>query len=72
MLRIIVFEFPLTQAELGESLGLTPVHTNYAYQKLRREGLVTLDKKRLTIHDWERLKTFSQFDPLYLNCQNLP
>ncbi|XKH58811.1 Crp/Fnr family transcriptional regulator [Halomonas sediminis] len=66
------FEFPLTQAELGESMGLTPVHTNRALQKLRHEGLVSLEKKRLTILDWERLKQFSQFDPIYLHCQNLP
>ncbi|MWJ26933.1 helix-turn-helix domain-containing protein [Halomonas sp. ZH2S] len=66
------FEFPLTQAELGETMGLTSVHTNRVLQKLRQEGLVTLEKKRLTIHDWERLKTFSQFDPIYLHCQHMP
>ncbi len=66
------FEFPLSQAELGETMGLTPVHTNRVIQKLRQEGLVSLDKKRLTIHDWERLKTFSQFDSIYLHCQNVP
>ncbi|CAM3903855.1 Crp/Fnr family transcriptional regulator [Vreelandella rituensis] len=66
------FEFPLTQAELGESMGLTPVHTNRVLRKLRQEGLVSLEKKRLTILDWERLKQFSQFDPIYLHCQNLP
>ncbi|XKH61152.1 Crp/Fnr family transcriptional regulator [Halomonas sediminis] len=66
------FEFPLTQAELGETMGLTSVHTNRVLQKLRQEGLVSLEKKRLTILDWERLKTFSQFDPIYLHCQHIP
>ncbi|RCV87953.1 Crp/Fnr family transcriptional regulator [Vreelandella rituensis] len=65
------FEFPLSQAELGETIGLTSVHTNRVLQKLRQEGLVSLEKKRLTILDWERLKEFSQFDSIYLHCQNI-
>lgn len=65
-------EFPLTQAELSESIGLTQVHTNRVLQKLRQEGMVKLEKKRLTILDWARLKQFSQFDPTYLHCQNIP
>ena len=65
-------EFPLTQAELSESMGLTQVHINRVLQKLRHEGLVKLEKKRLTILDWDRLKQFSQFDPTYLHCQNVP
>lgn len=65
-------EFPLTQAELSESMGLTQVHINRVLQKLRHEGLVKLEKKRLTILDWDRLKQFSQFDPVYLHCQNVP
>ncbi|MWJ26651.1 helix-turn-helix domain-containing protein [Halomonas sp. ZH2S] len=63
------FEFPLSQAELGETMGLTEVHTNRALQKLRQKGLVSLEKKRLTILDWERLKQLSQFDPIYLHYQ---
>jgi CRP-like cAMP-binding protein len=63
-------EFPLTQAELSESMGLTQVHTNRVLQKLRQEGLVKLEKKRLTILDWDRLKQFSQFDPIYLHCKS--
>ncbi|WP_241524510.1 Crp/Fnr family transcriptional regulator [Vreelandella sulfidaeris] len=65
-------EFPLTQAELSESMGLTQVHINRVLQKLRHEGLLKLEKKRLTILDWDRLKQFSQFDPAYLHCQNVP
>ncbi|BBI62031.1 hypothetical protein HSBAA_33370 [Vreelandella sulfidaeris] len=37
-------EFPLTQAEISESMGLTQVHTNRVLQKLRHDGLVKLEK----------------------------
>lgn len=66
------FDFPLTQTELGESMGLTNVHTNRVMQKLRQEGLISFGKKRMTIHDWERMQRLAHFDPVYLHYQNLP
>lgn len=66
------FEFPITQAELGESMGLTDVHINRVLQRLRGEGLIATDNKRLAILDWVRLKAFAQFNPNYLHCQIEP
>jgi CRP-like cAMP-binding protein len=63
------FDFPLTQEELGESMGISQVHTNRVLQKLRREGLISLESRRVIIHDWERMKAFSQFDPTYLHSK---
>lgn len=60
-------DFPLVQAELADALGISVVHTNRVLQKLRREGMITLAGKRLTIIDWERLKDFAEFDPSYLH-----
>lgn len=61
------FSLPLTQVQLADSLGLTPVAVNRALQRLRAEGLITLDQKRLTIHDPDRLATLSGFEPNYLH-----
>ena len=36
------YAFPLTQAELGDALGLSTVHVNRTLQDLRGEGLITL------------------------------
>lgn len=63
------FDFPLTQEELGASMGISQVHTNRVLQKLRQEGLISIEGKRIVIHDWKRLKAFSQFDPTYLHCK---
>ena len=60
---------PLTQAELGDALGLSTVHVNRTLQALRGEGLIELQHSRLTILDWARLKEVAQFDPAYLHLR---
>ena len=60
------YEFPLTQRELSECLGLTVVHANRTIQELRRRGLVELNNRQLTILDRKRLEAVAEFDPSYL------
>ena len=62
---------PFTQAELGDALGLSTVHVNRTLQALRGEGLITLERGRLTILDWKGLAETAQFDPAYLHLRNL-
>ncbi|SFU96882.1 Crp/Fnr family transcriptional regulator [Halomonas korlensis] len=59
--------FPLTQNELADAAGLSVVHTNRVLQRLRKEGLITYANKHLEIKDWDRLKTFGDFDPRYMH-----
>jgi CRP-like cAMP-binding protein len=61
------FEFPLTQEELGDTLGLSTVHVNRMLQELREAGFLSLIGKRLTIHEVEGLKAFAEFNPNYLH-----
>jgi CRP-like cAMP-binding protein len=63
----LTFDFPLTQQEIAEAQGLTPVHTNRMLQQLRRDGLIELDQKTLMILDLKRLWEVAEFDPAYLN-----
>ena len=60
------YEFPLTQRELSECLGLTVVHANRTLQELRRRGLVELGNRQLTIVDRKGLEGVAEFDPAYL------
>lgn len=60
------FEFPLTQRELSECLGLTVVHANRTIQELRRRGLVELASRRVKILDRPGLEAVAEFDPTYL------
>ena len=61
------FDLPLTQTELGDTIGLNSVTINRVLQRLRGEGLIALRSERLTILDAERLATVSGFDPNYLH-----
>jgi CRP-like cAMP-binding protein len=61
---------PITQAELGDTLGLSTVHVNRVLQELRKEGLIRFQGDALTILDWERLKTVGEFTSTYLSLQN--
>jgi CRP-like cAMP-binding protein len=45
--------FPLTQSDLADATGLTPVHINRTLQEMRREGLIELSHKRLQILEWD-------------------
>jgi CRP-like cAMP-binding protein len=65
------FEFPLTQEQLADATGLTPVHTNRTLQSLRRDGLIQLTARSLKILDWEALREVADFDDLYLHQQAL-
>lgn len=60
------YDFPLTQADLADLLGLSTVHVNRALQELRRNGFLSLRGRRMTIHDVHGLRELSMFDPTYL------
>ena len=50
------FNFPLRQSHIAEITGLTPVHINRVINSLRRDGLIDLSNRTLTVLDPERLR----------------
>ena len=60
------FEFPLTQAEVGEYLGLSTVHVNRTLQVLRHRELIRSSAGRIQILQLEELRAVAGFDPAYL------
>jgi CRP-like cAMP-binding protein len=60
------FEFPLTQRELAECLGLTVVHVNRTIQELRRKMLIEAQNRHIRILDRRGLEAIAEFDPGYL------
>jgi transcriptional regulator with XRE-family HTH domain len=59
-------QLPLTQAELADALGLTPVHINRILQEMRRNELITLAHHRLRLRNVERLQEIAGFNQDYL------
>ncbi len=62
-----MFDLPLTQTELGDTMGLNAVTVNRMLQRLRAEELIMLKGRHLTILDIDRLRVISGFDPNYLH-----
>ena len=61
------FPFLLTQEELADATGITPVHANRMLQQLRGDGLIDLTGKVLTVLDPKRLQRVAKFDSTYLH-----
>jgi CRP-like cAMP-binding protein len=61
------FEFPLTQEQIGEALGITPVHANRIIKQLRQDGIIDVAKGRVHVLDEAKLMEFAQFDDRYLH-----
>lgn len=66
------FRLPLTQAELGDTLGLSTVHVNRVVQELRTAGLITWRGQVVTIENREGLVEVADFDPAFLHLENEP
>lgn len=49
------FNMPLTQTQVADHLGITPVHVNRTLRSFREAGVVTLRDGEVTIHDLEEL-----------------
>lgn len=61
------FRLPMTQSELGDACGLSPVHVNRVLQRLRREGLIMSTGEVHAIANWEGLRDAGDFDETYLH-----
>jgi CRP-like cAMP-binding protein len=63
-------DWPITQAELADALGMSHVHVNRVLQELRKAELITIERQKLTIHDWKQLKAAGDFDATYLHLRD--
>jgi CRP-like cAMP-binding protein len=61
------FEMPLTQEEIGEALGITAVHVNRVIRQLREDGIVELQRGRVTVLNEGKFREFADFDDRYLH-----
>jgi CRP-like cAMP-binding protein len=49
------FQMPLTQQEIGDFTGLTVVHVNRVLRRLRENGLASVGRRTVEIHDLPKL-----------------
>ena len=65
------YQLPMTQEQLADATGLTPVHVNRSLKALEAEGLIVREKRFVGIPDWERLRDLSGFNELYLHLDQV-
>lgn len=58
---------PITQAEIADVLGITPVHLNRSLRALRSRRVIELNGGYLKILDRAALIKAAEFDPTYLH-----
>lgn len=64
------YELPMTQDELGDALGLTPIHVNRTLKALEAERLIQRTRRSVRIPDWKALAKVGDFDPNYLHLES--
>lgn len=55
-------DFPPTQADIADHVGLTPVHVNRMMRCLRKDGLLELTGRQLLLPDFERLARTAEYN----------
>jgi len=61
------YHLPLTQTELGDALGLTPVHVNRVFMEFRKRHLIAMEHRLLKVLDVAGLQDIAGFDKSYLH-----
>lgn len=64
-------DFPLTQVDLADATGLTAVHVNRTLQELRKQGLIELQSRTLTVPNMEALQDAGLFNKNYLHLERV-
>ena len=64
-----IIDFPLTQIDLADTVGLSAVHVNRIIQQLREDGLIVWRGGKLRILNPAGLAAFSGFEPAYLHLR---
>ncbi len=63
------YDLPMTQEQLADTLGLTPVHVNRTLKTMEAEGLIVRDKRRISFPNWKRLREVGDFNQRYLHLE---
>ena len=64
------YEIPLTQEQIADCTGLTPVHVNRVLKELGRLGLIEREKRSVSIVHWDRLQEIGDFNTRYLHLES--
>jgi DNA-binding Lrp family transcriptional regulator len=62
----------MTQDQLADATGLTPVHVNRVLQALEKDGLIErITPRSVLIGDWKKLAAAGDFQSDYLHLESI-
>lgn len=59
LVRDNTLDFPLTQSHIADMLGMSLIHPNRVLRRLHRDGVFTLARKKLQVHDTGALRSLA-------------
>lgn len=62
---------PMTQEQLGDAVGLTPVHVNRTLKTLVEEGAIQRNRREVSFTDWDHIRSIGDFSDLYLHLDQI-
>jgi CRP-like cAMP-binding protein len=63
------YDIPMTQEQIADCTGLTPVHVNRVLKELGRRGLIAREKRSVAILQWKELQEIGDFSTRYLHFE---
>lgn len=60
------FQFPVTQIQIGQAVGLSAVHVNRTYMTLRNANILLMDNSWVRVLNWNALQKVANFEGDYL------
>jgi CRP-like cAMP-binding protein len=65
------YDLPMTQEQLADATGLTPVHVNRTLKDLQDRGLIERRVRHVHIADWHRAEDSADFNTNYLHLSEI-
>jgi CRP-like cAMP-binding protein len=66
----LAYELPMTQEQLADCTGLTPVHVNRTLKLLEASGDITRSVRHVAIADWQKISATGDFHSEYLHYRS--
>lgn len=63
------YEMPMTQEQIADCTGLTPVHVNRVLKELGRLGVIERERRSVAILQWDQLQEIGDFNTRYLHME---
>lgn len=63
------YELPMTQEQLGDATGLTPVHVNRMLRLLESDGLLVRSGRFVRFPNWQQMQQEADFESRYLHLE---